>query len=56
MGKWMVTAVESNTYELEVEANSYEEAVAEMERTAAEAWDELVHTETEFYVTEAEEI
>jgi hypothetical protein len=56
MATWIVTATQITNYELEVEADTYDEAIAEAERTSDYAFDELMEVGHEFTVDDAEEI
>lgn len=56
MGKWLITATEVVNYELEVEADSYGEAIVEAERTSNEAFDEFYQAGQEFTIDDAQEI
>ena len=56
MGRWLITATEVVNYELEVEADSYGEAIVEAERTSNETFDEFCQVEQEFTIDDAQEI
>ena len=56
MGKWLITATEIINYELEVEADTYDDALEEARRTSDYAFDEFYQVGQEFTVDDAEEI
>lgn len=56
MGIWLITATQITNYELEVEADSYDEAIAEAQRTSEQAFDEFFEAGYEFTIDDAEEV
>ena len=56
MATWNITATQITNYELEVEADTYDEAIAEAERTSNYAFDEFMEIGIEFTIDDAEEI
>lgn len=56
MAKWLITATEIINYELEVEADTYDDALEEARRTSDYAFDEFYQVGQEFTVDDAEEI
>lgn len=56
MGNWLITATQIINYELEVEADTYDEAIAEAQRTSDYTFDEFMEVGHEFTIDDAEEV
>ena len=56
MATWRITATQITNYELEVEADTREEAIAEAHRTSDYAFDEFYQVGYEFTIDYADEV